>query len=169
VRKRLRKILTDHVVEILHRRVSVVRDSRGDGRQFWRLYLESGSGPDRQRDRIYVGPEGGPELREAIKDVRMAFWGEYGNAGGLLAAATKETAKQAREARKAAHSAREAVLSQTFRHSHGRAVRNRRDVPSEQRYRAEYQHVSREALKEATWAGITQDQYVALRKAADRR
>jgi hypothetical protein len=157
------------VVEILHRRASVLRDSRGDGRRFWRLYLESGSGPYRQRDRIYVGPQGGPELREAVKELRMAFWGEYGNVGGLLAAAAKETAKQAREARKAARSAREAVLAQTFRRSHGRAVRNRRDVPAEQRHLAEYQHLSRKALEEATWAGITQEEYVALRKASDRR
>ena len=78
-------------------------------------------------------------------------------------------AQEARQARKAGRSAREAVLAQTHHHSHGRTVRARRDVPIMERYRAEYRHLSRRALEEATWPDITEDEYIALRRGADRR
>ena len=76
-------------------------------------------------------------------------------------------AQEGREARKAARGAREAVLGQTYGHLHGRRVRRRRDVSAEQRYRAEYRHMSYKALEEATWPGITEEEYVRLRKAAE--
>lgn len=56
----------------------------------------------------------------------------------------------AREARDAARCVKALLLAQTYRHSDGRTVRNRRDVAAVERYRAEYQHVSRKALEEAT-------------------
>ena len=49
LRKRLEKILTDHEQAILYQRACVVRDRRGDGRPYWRLYLESGSNDERKR------------------------------------------------------------------------------------------------------------------------
>ena len=62
--------------------------------------------------------------------------------------------------------ARQAALALTHRHLHGRHVRAQRNVPAEDRYRAEFRHLSHKALEEATWPGITEDQYVALRKTA---
>ncbi|MHC5035602.1 MAG: hypothetical protein ACYTFZ_11265 [Planctomycetota bacterium] len=156
LRKRLGKILTEHAEAIVHGRASVVQERRGDGRPFWRLYLETGSGPRRQRRRVYVGPEGGRELRKAVRCLRRAYWGPYGSSRGFLAALAKETA-------------REAILAQTYRHSHGRTLRARRNVPATERYRAEYRTLSRRLLEAATWPGITEGDYVALRKAADRR
>ena len=42
-------------------------------------------------------------------------------------------------------------------------------MPIMERYRAEYRHLSRRALEEATWPDITEDEYIALRRGADRR
>jgi len=75
VRDRLTRIMTEHAESILNDdRVSLRRERRGDGRPYWRLYLESGSGEERERRRVYVGPEGGPELRAAIIRFRRACW-----------------------------------------------------------------------------------------------
>jgi len=41
---------------------------------------------------------------------------------------------------------------------------SRRKVPVEQRRRAEYRHLSRRALEEAIWPGVTEDEYVSLRR-----
>ena len=71
-----------------------------------------------------------------------------------------------REARRAARGAHDAVLAQTHRHLHGRRVRASRAVRADERYRAEYRHLSRKALEAATWPGITEDEYVGLRSAA---
>ena len=169
LRKRLGKILTDHAGAIVHGRASVVRERRGDGRPYWRLYLETGSGRHRQRRRVYIGREGGRELRKAVRRLHRAYWSPWGSLRGFLAALAKDTAREARDTRQAARAGREAILAQTYRHSHGRAVRARRDVPAAQRYQAEYRTLSRKLLEAATWPGITEGQYGALRKAADRR
>ena len=141
----------------------MVRDRRGDGRPFWRLYLETGSRPWRTRQRVYVGPEGGPELREAIDGLRRAEFLGCANLREFLQRLRREFAAEGRELRKLARQNRQAVLAQTHRHLHGRTVRARRDVPREERYRAEYRHLSRKALEAATWPGITEGEYLALR------
>ena len=71
-------------------------------------------------------------------------------------------AKELREVRRAARKAHDSVLGQTYRYRHGRTVRFRRKIPLEQRCRAEYRHLSRRALEEAIWQGITEDEYVSL-------
>ena len=88
-------ILTDHADAILFGRASVIRDRRGDGRPYWRLYLETGSGPNLHRQRVYVGPEGGLELRQAIGELRQAFWGSPGGPRGFLKAQTGQDAQEA--------------------------------------------------------------------------
>ena len=105
VRERLREILADHHHAIMHDRASVVRERRGDGRPYWRLYLESGSGPERERKRVYVGSEGGPELRRAILEARRDYWLGCDGPGDFIRAVEKileNKARQAREARDAA-------------------------------------------------------------------
>lgn len=74
--------------------------------------------------------------------------------------------KELQELRRAAKKAHDSVLGQTHRYRHGRTVRCRRKVPVEQRCRAEYRHLSRRALEEATWPGVTEDEYVSLRRNA---
>ena len=71
----------------------------------------------------------------------------------------EQEGRTARDIRQAVRGAREALLAQTYRHSHGRSVRNRRDVPAEERYRAEHRHLSRKAPDRAAWPGITEDDY----------
>ena len=168
LRAKLAAILTDHADAILSDRASVVHERRGDGRRYWRLYLESGSGECRQRRRVYVGPQGGEELRQAIAAMRRDFWGDYGGPNGFLRALAAEGADEAREARRAAREARQAALALTHRHLHGRRVRTRRNVSAVDRYRTEYRHLSRKALEAATWPGITEEQYITLRKTAER-
>jgi len=46
------------------------------------------------------------------------------------------------------------------------AGRAGRSVPADQRYRAQYGDLSRKALAEAARPGITEEQYVELRKVA---
>ena len=156
---RLSRILRDNAVDILSCRASVCRDRRGDGRHYWRLYLETGSGPTRTRRRVYVGATGGPELRRAIRKARRAAWGPSGRVGDFIKAARRREAASMAEARKAARAAREALLAQTYRRRHGRRVRQRRDVPARQRRRAEFRQYGREALEEAAWPGLTAEDY----------
>jgi hypothetical protein len=161
---RLTEILTEHTDEILSCRASILQDRRGDGRMYWRLYLESSSGPDRWRQRHYIGTQGGLELRQAIRELREAFWGDCGGADGFMKALAAAGAKELRELRRAARKAHDSALGQILRYRHGQTVRCRRKVPVEQRCRAEYQHLSRKALEEATWPGVTEDEYVLLRR-----
>ena len=123
LRERLRKILTDHSHDIVHDRASVVRERRGDGRPYWRLYLESGSGPERERKRVYVGPEGGPELRRAIREARRAYWLGCDSLSHFLRALRQildAEARQVQEARDAARNIREAALALGYRYRQGR-------------------------------------------------
>ena len=162
-RQRLNRILIEHVAAILTGRASVVRERRGNGYPFFRLYIESGSGHARRRQRVYVGSQGGPELRAAIKELRRVFWGPQGDAAAFLRAAWGQLGRGVKEARKSARGARDAVLSQVGRRMHGRSVRSRRDVPAVERYRAEYRTLSRALLEQETWPGITEEEYVGLR------
>ena len=161
--------MAEHAEGILHQRASVVKDRRGNGYPFWRLYLEGGSGQHRRRRRAYVGSQGGPELRTAIHQARRAFWGAYGNARGFQKAMSEQIEQESRELRQAAGSARAAGLAQVGRHPHGRTVRACRSIPAVERYRSEYRTASRRLLETATWPGITLTEYIALRRAADRR
>ena len=150
----------------------MVRERRGDGRPYWRLYLESGSAQERERKRVYIGPEGGPELRQAIGEARRDHWLGCDSLSDFLKALGKilgQGAQEAREARLAGRCLKALLLAQTHRYSHGRTVRNRRGVAAVDRYRAEYRHLSHRALEQATWPGITEEQYIALRRDASRR
>ena len=123
LRKRLRKILTDHSHAIIHDRASVVRERRGDGRPYWRLYLESGSAQERERKRVYIGPEGGPELRQAIRQARQDYWLGCESLSDFLRALSKileNEARQIREARDAARNMRAAALALGCRYRQGR-------------------------------------------------
>ena len=160
--------MTEHAEGILHQRASVVRDRRGNGYPFWRLYIEAGSGEHRTRRRAYVGSQGGPELRTAIRQARRAFWGTYRDARGYQKAMREQIEQEGRQLRQAASSARVAALAQVGRHPHGRTVRACRGTPAVERYRAEYGTASRRLLEAATWPGITVAEYIALRRAADR-
>jgi len=153
---------------ILHQRASVVKDRRGNGYPFWRLYLEGGSGQHRRRRRAYVGSQGGPELRKAIRQARRAFWGAYRDARGFQKAMREQLEQEGRQLRQAAGSARAAGLAQIGRHPHGRTVRACRSIPAVERYRSEYRTASRRLLEAATWQGITLTEYIALRRVADR-
>jgi len=70
---------------LLTHRASVVLEARSDGSRFWRLYIESGSrySDSLERRRIYIGNEGGPQLREAIRLLRDAYFGPLGEEFGL--------------------------------------------------------------------------------------
>ncbi|MGB2824987.1 MAG: hypothetical protein WBF17_28720 [Phycisphaerae bacterium] len=160
--------MAEHLSAILTGRACVVREKRGNGYPYWRLYVEAGSGQGRTRLRVYVGTEGGPELRRAIRDARRAFWGQHGYAAGLRRDVIRELEREAKGTRGAARKARAIALSQVGRRLHGQVVRARRDIPAVGRYRAEYRSVSLKLLEEATWAGISETQYTALRRAVDR-
>lgn len=161
---RLTNILTENIDEILYCRSSILRERRGDGRQYWRLYLESSSGPSRRRQRLYIGTQGGPELRQAIRELREALWVDYRGPGDFVKAEIADRTKELREARQAARKAHDSILGQTHRYRHGRTVRCRRNVSTEQRCRTEYRHLSRRALEVAFWPGVTEDEYVSLRR-----
>ncbi len=161
--------MAEHAEAILTRRASVVWERRSNGYPFWRLYLEVGSGSRRSRQRVYIGSEGGLQLREAIRQMHGAFWGEDGKCRMADRAAWRQAQQQARDARKAVREARVAALAQVGRRPHGRTVRARRDIPAIERYRAEFQTASRKWLEQATWPGITETAYVTLRRTADRQ
>jgi len=101
--------------------------------------------------------------------MRTAFWGEDGNSRRYGKAALHRLQQQARDVHKAVREARAAVLAQVGRHTHGRTVRARRDIPAVDRYRAEFQTASRTWLEQATWPGINEKAYIAFRRAANRR
>lgn len=99
------------------------RERRGDGRPYWRLYLESGSGQERERKRVYIGPEGGPELRQAIRQARRDYWLGCDGLSDFLRAVNQilhAEARQAQEARDAARNIRAAALALSYRYRPGR-------------------------------------------------
>lgn len=161
--------MIEHAEGILHQRASVVKDCRGNGYPFWRLYLEDGSGQHRRRRRVYVGPQGGRELRTATRQACKAFWGSCRDARSFQKAMREQLEQEGRQLRQAAGSARAAGLAQVGLHPHGRTVRACRSIPAVERYRSEYRAASRRLLEAATWQGITVTEYIALRRAADRR
>ena len=166
---RLNRIIRNHALEIVHMRSSVVLDQRGNGYPFWRLYLETGSGYCRRRRRVYVGKQGGKELRQTIRRLKKEFWGPCGGPRGFRKAMAHNLENGAVRTRRALRASQDTLLAQTFRHRHGRQIRAQRNVPAVKLYRAEYGHVSRKALEEATWPGITEAQYIKLRRVADHK
>ena len=69
--------------ELLMQRASIVHEKRRDGSRFWRLYLETGSGDDLRRERIHIGKEGGPELRQAVCILGEAYFAGIGEEFGI--------------------------------------------------------------------------------------
>lgn len=65
--------------------LSTPHERRSDGSRFWRLYVESGSrhSGNLGRTRIYIGRQGGLELREAIRIMREAYFARLGEEFGV--------------------------------------------------------------------------------------
>jgi hypothetical protein len=55
VRQRLERIIREHGKRMLSDRYCVVHERRGDGRRYWRLYIEEYSGEERERTRAGAG------------------------------------------------------------------------------------------------------------------
>ncbi len=105
-------------------------------------------------------------MRNAIRKLRQVCWGDSGTAKRFVKDLENQVTSHAREARRTARKSRAAVLALIGQRPHGRTVRARRDIPTVERYKMEYRFLPTEALEKATWPGISEAQYVVLRKAA---
>jgi hypothetical protein len=146
------------------------RNGKQHGPYFVALF-EAGSGAERVRVKRYLGKAGARELRSGIRALCFKSLGhpspqEARRAEAKEFAEMMKLARQlsAQEARQAI-AARNAALGLLGCRAHGHTVRQRRDVPAEARWAAEYRLIPREALEEASWPGITEEEWVGLRRA----
>jgi len=117
----------------------------------------------------YLGKGGAKQLRSAIRALCLRRLG-YSSAQEARRARAEEHAEFFKLARRLlaerdkATAARRAALALVGSRAHGRTVRQRRDVPNEASWATEYWLIPREVLEEATWPGITEEEWVGLRR-----
>ena len=169
---RIYRILAECEQLALNGRVSIYPTWRNGGQHgpYFVALFEAGSGPERVRVKRYLGKSGTEEMRSAIRalcfrhlghtspqEARRAKAQEFAELMKLLQQANAEDRRQAAELQRA-------TLALVGCHAHGHTVRHRRDVPAAARWAAEYRLIPKETLEEATWPGITEEEWIGLRR-----